>query len=156
MRGKVKAGDKVLLLRGITPAYAGKSLPGVGFPPLYEDHPRICGEKPRHKMAGRSNLGSPPHMRGKGNFARCGLAFLGITPAYAGKRACRCCRYRRYRDHPRICGEKGIPKPTYHRHQGSPPHMRGKVIFSRRALRVSGITPAYAGKSLGPHHQNGL
>ena len=45
MRGKVKAGDKVLLLRGITPAYAGKSLLSLIRLALHWDHPRACGEK---------------------------------------------------------------------------------------------------------------
>ena len=30
---------------------------------------------------------------------------------------------------------------------GSPPHRRGKVLFRRNAEQVTGITPAWAGKS---------
>ena len=45
MRGKVCG---VLLDRGvsgITPAYAGKRVIRSGFHELFQDHPRLCGEK---------------------------------------------------------------------------------------------------------------
>ena len=51
----------------------------------------------------------------------------GITPAYAGKRNHRFCRY-------------GLS-------EGSPPPMRGKVWFCQKGFVFDGITPAYAGKS---------
>ena len=89
----------------------------------------------------------PPHMRGKELLDLESLPELGITPAYAGKRA----QYRLQRrcgwDHPRVCGEKpDAPRLTETR-KGSPPHMRGKVL--REGLREHRlrITPAYAGKS---------
>ena len=50
-------------------------------------------------------------------------------------------------DHPRICGEKPLLKNFPASEKGSPPHMRGKVSVTVRDQRVSGITPAYAGKS---------
>ena len=34
-------------------------------------------------------------------------------------------------------------------HRGSPPHMRGKDIDDNLSKENPGITPAYAGKSLG-------
>ena len=46
MRGKGTSGRLAFVVLRITPAYAGKS--SFLFPPkiLYEDHPRLCGEKP--------------------------------------------------------------------------------------------------------------
>ena len=69
----------------ITPAYAGKS--GLKGKPLLarEDHPRLCGEKFRHARWNASGRGSPPPMRGKGDWKQWAKAAAGITPAYAGK-----------------------------------------------------------------------
>ena len=54
--------------------------------PCRRDHPRMCGEKPRHATRSSAPLGSPPHVRGKaGNGGYDGLD-VGITPACAGKR----------------------------------------------------------------------
>ena len=85
-------------------------------------------------------------MRGKGYTVSTTAASNGITPAYAGKRTSLPIGRFRTGDHPRICGEKlpreaaaGVPK-------GSPPHMRGKVIFLLVRLCKVRITPAYAGK----------
>ena len=71
----------------------------------------------------------------------------GITPAYAGKSVfvsffvCVCW------DHPRICGEKVHRAEPRGLHRGSPPHMRGKDLFTGNRLPPVRITPAYAGKS---------
>ena len=45
MRGKAEDNAPRLRCTGITPAYAGKSVTGVGRRTLDEDHPRLCGEK---------------------------------------------------------------------------------------------------------------
>ena len=108
MRGKVVRAIPDILRKRITPAYAGKS-PFVN---------QTCTPA----------QGSPPPMRGKVQDVTDKAYTGGITPAYAGKRSCTptsCCRYR---DHPRLCGEKLLvytPKTPY---VGSPPPMRGKVI----------------------------
>ena len=69
-------------------------------------------------------------MRGK-VFVGCQIFFLSrITPAYAGKRKFRRLFLDEFRDHPRLCGEKG-----------------GFHFF---AVDRQGITPAYAGKSVPP------
>ena len=87
-------------------------------------------------------------MRGKALAESRALAFLGITPAYAGKRY----EYDKVlefcKDHPRLCGEKGKTDGIVQQIMGSPPPMRGKVVFDFRLVSYDGITPAYAGKSL--------
>ena len=65
MRGKVVVSCPALWLLGITPAYAGKSLAISALPSAIQDHPRVCGEKPMHRMHFPASLGSPPRMRGK-------------------------------------------------------------------------------------------
>ena len=71
---------------GITPAYTGKSRVGRKAEDLYEDHPRIHGEK--SIFVGLSDAG------------------YRITPAYTGKRTPYCCYWIKFEDHPRIHGEK--------------------------------------------------
>ena len=86
MRGKgVKARYERVRV-GITPAYAGKSRDNRKLGPRPEDHPRICGEKAAAHVLLFAMLGSPPHMRGKGDFGDIHSFPPGITPAYAGKR----------------------------------------------------------------------
>ena len=70
MRGKDENGDTEVDWSRITPAYAGKSF--FDDPPesLFEDHPRLCGEKVRQSRTCGSGQGSPPPMRGKVHAAR--------------------------------------------------------------------------------------
>ena len=76
-------------------------------------------------------LGSPPHMRGKGQ----------IPP----RRICR-------KDHPRTCGEKFVYSQLQPVIVGSPPHMRGKGIAHYLVPFNARITPAHAGKRLHQVH----
>ena len=126
MRGKVVAHGCLLLDVGITPAYAGKSGLHPQAREAGQDHPRICGEKLIFVMSTPLPYGSPPHMRGKANDYLRMAPDDRITPAYAGK-SCPCPWFRRrYRDHPRICGEKYQSLVALLHVLGSPPHMRGK------------------------------
>ena len=87
-------------------------------------------------------------MRGKVDLQVIACIFLGITPAYAGKRIAELQTPAVSWDHPRVCGEKVpitcVPKYAL----GSPPRMRGKAIGVDLHHPEVGITPAYAGKSL--------
>ena len=96
-------------------------------------------------MAG-SEWGSPPHMRGKAAVLVIDVCVFGITPAYAGKRRFRKGAFPKAWDHPRVCGEKCGPVSGPRLRQGSPPRMRGKVKTAKLRRRMTGITPAYAGK----------
>ena len=86
-------------------------------------------------------------MRGKVPILVCEFLCVGITPAYAGKSILIFMVLSSIRDHPRVCGEKGLTVERVSLHMGSPPRMRGKVnktYFDGTCYR---ITPAYAGKS---------
>ena len=50
------------------------------------------------------------------------------------------------RDHPRVCGEKGIVSILGYKIGGSPPRVRGKVREPYRGRGQPWITPACAGK----------
>ena len=126
MRGKALHFNPHRTGFGITPACAGKRKWLCSRTSRVKDHPRACGEKPVQRIREISGWGSPPRMRGKGTrppFLRNGA---GITPAYAGKRVAVRSDLGTIRDHPRVCGEKGVVDLCH--------------------VEVNGITPAYAGK----------
>ena len=106
MRGKVTLLYALADKEGITPAYAGKRSSHAPRACIYRDHPRVCGEKYGSSDMNIRIAGSPPRMRGKG---LTNLTFANddrITPAYAGKSACKSHTCTAYWDHPRVCGEK--------------------------------------------------
>ena len=86
-------------------------------------------------------------MRGKEKPVCCTPDQNGITPAYAGKRLHSEIYGRKYKDHPRLCGEKRQLVLVLFPRLGSPPPMRGKVSHSANSGFPVRITPAYAGKS---------
>ena len=85
-------------------------------------------------------------MRGKVISCTVNSKCIGITPAYAGKRANIFARVLLQWDHPRLCGEKIAEPPMYLIVTGSPPPMRGKACVYCGKKTMCGITPAYAGK----------
>ena len=87
-------------------------------------------------------------MRGKVPVWLPQTAFIRITPAYAGKSSFQNRSFSSREDHPRLCGEKQRLNSGFSAFEGSPPPMRGKERFSAVRIRLSGITPAYAGKSV--------
>ena len=147
MRGKEISTTKDGTSKGITPAYAGKSLLKLLHHVGLRDHPRVCGEKAYSLVINGSEWGSPPRMRGKGT-KRCSSRRGGrITPAYAGKSTRIAPSSVLFGYHPRVCGEKLRESRGLNRTRGSPPRMRGKVFDADYSRLRSGITPAYAGKS---------
>ena len=147
MRGKVIHTLVRITIYRITPAYAGKSC-GTGFVRNAErDHPRLCGEKPAIAATINPTGGSPPPMRGKAFTAVLSTILVRITPAYAGKRFRGQRGSKIHKDHPRLCGEKGLPFRVLCPAAGSPPPMRGKGVRRGKWQNAYRITPAYAGKS---------
>ena len=147
-RGKVD-GPPAQVGRGrITPAQAGRSPYFLYGKKDYKDHPRIGGEKAELTAAVISAMGSPPRRRGKG-YREFGIDISDrITPAQAGKSVAPRQKRSALWDHPRVGGEK-YSRPSYSRiSMGSPPRGRGKVGHSVISTISSGITPAWAGKSL--------
>ena len=89
-------------------------------------------------------------MRGKASPTRKLSRLLRITPAYAGKRQFSAFPLKFVWDHPRLCGEKLSDTMSSLFTLGSPPPMRGKAFLVCQCDYSTGITPAYAGKSLIP------
>ena len=86
-------------------------------------------------------------MRGKVIKEALNYGFIGITPAYAGKRLLPLYRDSPWWDHPRLCGEKHAAGAFRAAAPGSPPPMRGKGFSNLKLFHFLWITPAYAGKS---------
>ena len=120
MRGKVDGGCQAQGVRGITPAYAGKSDGSRSQRSRSRDHPRVCGEKRCPGCGDTFLAGSPPRMRGKANLGNLTHTEERITPAYAGKSQAPSAAASDLWDHPRVCGEKRAPMPLS-------PNRRGKV-----------------------------
>ena len=91
-------------------------------------------------------------MRGKGIGLASWDCIGGITPAYAGKREIVPYARPTLKDHPRLCGEKANGEKYGWGRVGSPPPMRGKETYACSKPNRSGITPAYAGKSIQRYH----
>ena len=88
----------------------------------------MCGEKREKGYRGKAPVGSPPHVRGKGQEKGYCAPLRRITPACAGKSVSVGPNNIKKGDHPRMCGEKKnwrLMSPTG---GGSPPHVRGKVM----------------------------
>ena len=106
----------------------------------------MCGEKVNVIDRLRTEIGSPPRVRGKEGTRDCLRIAVRITPACAGKRSCARSAGRRTADHPRVCGEKSPLHFPLAFWRGSPPRVRGKATKSGIRSKVRGITPACAGK----------
>ena len=106
MRGKAHFAVCPERHAGITPAYAGKSSKLSSEAYTSWDHPRVCGEKDVIMGISTNFIGSPPRMRGKEPVMLLYRCNFRITPAYAGKSACKSHTCAAYWDHPRVCGEK--------------------------------------------------
>ena len=85
------------------------------------------GEKLGQAAQKPLETGSPPRGRGKVFNLLSVILFIGITPAWAGKRQC-------------------MTTETT-QHNGSPPRGRGKVFCVSLCIDFLRITPAWAGKS---------
>ena len=81
------------------------------------------------------------------------LTFKGITPAHAGTTFHRCELLRRYRDHPRSCGNHVATKTGIYAILGSPPLMREPLFTVNQINDNFGITPAHAGTTFVELHR---
>ena len=147
-RGKVVQQPVIVVLTGITPAWAGKSPSRIDSGAGKRDHPRVGGEKHQLPVVVSGLQGSPPRGRGKGGHENLYGCCLRITPAWAGKRKRETTQKRKSGDHPRVGGEKSALRRMRSQNLGSPPRGRGKVNLGPQLFPRYGITPAWAGKSI--------
>ena len=84
-RGKVQKVYGYPVMKGITPAWAGKSAGHLYHCQQSGDHPRVGGEKRGYHYDKVNRQGSPPRGRGKVHNLGYEYTYLRITPAWAGK-----------------------------------------------------------------------
>ena len=85
VRGEVCVMQGIAMKKGITPACAGRSFAERTCRDRYQDHPRVCGEKPDKDGDRRDTRGSPPRVRGEVRQEFVHDATQRITPACAGR-----------------------------------------------------------------------
>ena len=124
MRGKDGVNDSAQAVTGITPACAGKSSWHLQTGCFPEDHPRVCGEKQIFLGGSEPGTGSPPRVRGKGILGAVNKAYIGITPACAGKSA----RWQ--------AGPPGPAPPPQMRLGWSPPPCTGRQCRTRKSTHA--------------------
>ena len=112
------------------------------------DHPRIRGKDTVLTRTEAILQGSPPHTRERHSLQEEQRFQCRITPAYAGKTLCLQERRQYSRDHPRIRGKDIFIFGGITSESGSPPHTRERPAVLTNSLSLSGITPAYAGKTM--------
>ena len=145
-RGRVANHAWALVLARITPAWAGKSgrpTPTIGN---RKDYPRVGGEEHGDPLFAEPVIGLPPRGRGRGPVKKFACAIDRITPAWAGKRAACCRKYRQVGDYPRVGGEEDFFGVRPYGRGGLPPRGRGRAPRAVQGARGQGITPAWAGK----------
>ena len=106
------------------------------------------GEKHLSGTTDNRPQGSPPRGRGKEVGYIPFVAFLRITPAWAGKSISQTSTMKPAEDHPRVGGEKTTLFRLFFGYTGSPPRGRGKAFSGSMLSKLPGITPAWAGKSI--------
>ena len=107
----------------------------------------MCGENLVILIPRNCEIGSPPRVRGKHLGREERWCKLRITPACAGKTGNIFGLKELNKDHPRVCGENGNPDLKVRGILGSPPRVRGKLVFRRSCMARVRITPACAGKT---------
>ena len=147
-RGRARGQDEPNLPTKITPAWAGKSRRQGRDGRPSQDYPRVGGEEVCDDWDTLFPEGLPPRGRGRDRPGDTRGTRPGITPAWAGKRATPTIRMAARTDYPRVGGEEGFAHPGVATGFGLPPRGRGRGATRRGWPPVTGITPAWAGKSL--------
>ena len=84
-RGKLLCGEDRQLALRLIPAWAGKTMPGIGWSCVFVAHPRMGGENTAAAAKDAATNGSSPHGRGKQRHQRPEALRHRLIPAWAGK-----------------------------------------------------------------------
>ena len=146
-RGKRVNGVRHVLIRGLIPAWAGKTgkdFPGSSPAPA---HPRAGGEN-RLTWTGRTLApGSSPRGRGKLIMTKIKRFACRLIPARAGKTCHSGFPLCSYSAHPRAGGENWVVGAFPCCQAGSSQRGRGKRTLAMTGRSVAGLIPARAGKT---------
>ena len=150
-RGTLSFSQSELKDYGITPAYAGNTNRWCERSCKFWDHPRLRGEHRLYLLPIGTATGSPPLTRGTQAKHHILATKCRITPAYAGNTYYKSKSFPVGGDHPRLRGEHNISLKSIKFRLGSPPLTRGTLPSPRIVDIRVGITPAYAGNTIGEY-----
>ena len=102
----------------------------------------MCGKDCSRYLSGMLTVGSPPRVRERRYLTCLRFAFLGITPACAGKTSSILTSCMLPVDHPRVCGKDDPSFLRLFLDRGSPPRVRERQLGGIFCRRRFGITPA--------------
>ena len=148
VRGKRDLGAPLRERRGLIPACAGKTGRRTSRRSRTTAHPRVCGENDTMSPGEYTRAGSSPRVRGKRRHSGDRGLPVRLIPACAGKTGFGGGRSRRWRAHPRVCGENAAGVYLMYRRRGSSPRVRGKRAGGGARGGACGLIPACAGKTL--------
>ncbi len=149
VRGMLRPRPRRRPRRGIIPACAGNAIAELGHDRAATDHPRVCGECLRCRLAKIDDRGSSPRVRGMLITPPSGRGTRGIIPACAGNAPAQAPPSPASPDHPRVCGECLMPVPLMPPRPGSSPRVRGMQASHDAPDKGIRIIPACAGNALG-------
>ncbi len=136
--------------RRLTPASAGRTTDRSSSRTCRAAHPRVGGADGLRATTLRPGGGSPPRRRGGRHHRAHVHQRIRLTPASAGRTSVRTATPRSGRAHPRVGGADCVVQGTTVVTSGSPPRRRGGRSPRPRRGRRRRLTPASAGRTVGP------
>ena len=146
-RGKLTLDDPGHVMRGLIPAWAGKTTGEPVDARHTGAHPRVGGENPPGSSRRGSGGGSSPRGRGKQGSVLKVCAMIRLIPAWAGKTSAFDAARSARAAHPRVGGENPQESGWNLENQGSSPRGRGKLRRDTREAQGVRLIPAWAGKT---------
>ena len=147
-RGKLNRLLQFGEIRGLIPAWAGKTRLLGWRPSRGRAHPRVGGENTVPGITCGRSAGSSPRGRGKPRIALVLRRRGRLIPAWAGKTLLNSAAPARVAAHPRVGGENRMPFSSGTSRFGSSPRGRGKQRSRMHGRQKFGLIPAWAGKTL--------
>ena len=147
VRGAPAGLDLAFGVDGLIPARAGSTHSTCLAEPVKRAHPRPCGEHRGVSTRGGLIVGSSPPVRGALKETIQASRDAGLIPARAGSTQEASAAARRYRAHPRPCGEHLPRTPLRTCLPGSSPPVRGALLLIHHDLSARGLIPARAGST---------
>ena len=141
-RGKQLQDSAPTRVRGLIPAWAGKTTRPSRLRMACTAHPRVGGENSRMKENAEKARGSSPRGRGKHRGGRNPDYRKRLIPAWAGKTWSQVGHLQELGAHPRVGGENLLDMYYEGHRAGSSPRRRGKRVERREVVVRLGLIPA--------------
>ncbi|STD38244.1 Domain of uncharacterised function (DUF2825) [Corynebacterium striatum] len=132
---------------GLIPAYAGRTYSMIGFFAPERAHPRLRGADVMLFSPSSVTWGSSPLTRGGRALDDAAEALNGLIPAYAGRTRWSLPNQPTGGAHPRLRGADLMRCGASARCNGSSPLTRGGLAWLGKLHEVTGLIPAYAGRT---------